>query len=150
MANWSSIGAQVKTILESTFDGVAASYVTFYKPPNGTAYTLKAMVSIEPLRLNREHYVVNDAGISDLENLRFAFKTADLSAIPGGIDPAGYFRFNGVRYDFSQKFPGHSKEMTPMIGAEDTFTLCYVRRAEELTHSTDARSTGDKFKFGDW
>lgn len=151
MANWSNIGAQVKSILEATFDNVAATTIV-YVSPAGSQYSLKAMVSVEPLRLHRESYAVTNAGISDLENIRFCFKTSDILSSIGleALDPAGHFLYNGIRYDFSTKFPGHSKEFTPMIGAEDTLTLCYVRKAEELEHEIPVSSTGDKFKYGNW
>lgn len=147
---WTKLGLQIRNTLESVFDNVAASTIVYYDT-EGKSYPLTAMVAPENISSKIEGFNASVAGVSDREHLRFAFKTADIaSVVKAPLSVAGYFMFNGFRYDFAEKFPGIQSEFTPFKGAVDVFTLVYVRRAEELAHTVAPKATGPKFKVGNW
>lgn len=153
MTNWASIGSQVKSIVEGIFDGTAASSVV-YVTPTGTQYTLKAYVMAESLRFVREGlgYSTDAAGITEMGLLRFCFKTADITTVTGSptLDYAGHFLLEDARYDLTEKFPGIQTEHSPLIGAVDVLTTCYVRKADALEHEIPVATTGAPMKFGNW
>jgi hypothetical protein len=153
MTNWNSIGSQVKTIIESVFDGTASSDIT-YVSPTGTEYVFKGYVMAENLRFVREGlgYGVGVGGVTEMDLVRFCFKTSAITAVFGttGLDYAGHFIWNDIRYDLTEKFPGIQTEHSPLVGATDLLTTCFARKAEALEHVIPAASTGEKFKFGDW
>jgi hypothetical protein len=153
MTNWASIGSQVKSIIESVFDGTASSDIT-YVTPTGTEYVFKAYVMAENLRFVREGlgYSTDVAGITETDLIRFCFKTADITAATGvsDLDYAGYFLWKDIRYDLTEKFPGIQTEHSPLVGALDLLTTCYVRKADALEHEIPEASTGVPMKFGNW
>ena len=153
MTDWAGIGSQVKTIIESVFDSTASSDIT-YVSPAGTEYVFKGYVMAENLRFVREGlgYGVGVGGVTEMDLVRFCFKTSAITAAFGSpvLDIAGHFLWKGIRYDLTEKFPGIQTEHSPLVGATDLLTTCFVRRAEALEHAIPPAATGDKFKLGDW
>jgi len=148
--DWAALGSQIRTILETTFDGVATSVV--YYPPTGGPFTLRAMVG-EPLaNYQREHLEVDEAGIVDQNVKRIAFKTNDILQVTGAgqLDGAGYITINDVRYDFHASQPLVMDDFTPLVGALKIFSVYFLRRAEELNRTLPQGSEGGVGQFEGW
>lgn len=147
----SLLGRRSKYILESSFDWMAASRVT-YVAPSGGSVMLNAITHDEVLRNRREHLgVENSGGIVDRDSKRIIFKTTDILRLGvDRLDPAGYLLIDGQRFDFSVNEPFLNDDITPLAGASYTFSVVYARRAIELEQSKPVPKTGRTYGFDSW
>lgn len=150
MFDLSQIGAAAKSILENTFDGVAASTAVYTPFGSNTTYTLKCMVADEQARFKREGLRIDEIGALDRRTLRVVFKTADITAKGITIDPTGSLVVDGKPMEFSDGEPFGQDDLTPMAGAMNTFTHCWVREKIESERTEVPISSGDPISFGGW
>lgn len=151
MMDWLSIGTQAKNILESTFDGVAASTAVYTPMGSNTSYTLRCMVADEQARFKREGLRIDEIGALDRRTVRVVFKTADIIAAGlSKIEPTGTLVIDGRPMEFSDGEPFAQHDLSPMAGAINTFTHCWVRECVEAESTEVPISTGDPISFGGW
>lgn len=145
-----NVGQQARIILESTFDNVFNNTL-IYVNPEGLSYVFSCISHDEVLRNRRERLgIENEEAVLDRLSKRVILKTNDLIAKGLSVlDAAGYILMDGVRYDFSVTEPFNNDDITPFRGAERTFSVYYLRRAQEL-ESQVAEITEGSFSFGDW
>jgi hypothetical protein len=142
-------GEQAKYILESTFDWVAGSVIT-YVAPSGVNTNLPCILHDDTVKNRREVLEVANAGaIVDSVTLRVIFKTADLITAGIVLDSGGYMWYRDCRWDFPSNEPFATDESTPFADALNIFTVLYIRRNAELLHSTPS-STDPTFGFDSW
>jgi hypothetical protein len=147
----SSLGEQAKYILETTFDTVANGYVTCVIS-DSVSHEYKAIIHDEIVRARREHLSAgNEEGLSDKQSKRVILLTRDIIASGTPIDASYYFLINGVRFDFSVSEPFCDVDTTPFAGANQVFSIYYVRRAEELESQIAPVEGGTgAFSFNNW
>lgn len=126
-------GLQVKSVLESTFDGVYNEDIVCVLA-NGTTIRFHAIVHTEIVRARREHFTSdNSQGLLDRHSLGVILLNRDIQeAGLTKIVASSYFLIDGVRYDFSTSEPYLDDRLTPYKGAGDVFAVFYVRKAAEL------------------
>lgn len=150
--NWPDVGAKAKVILEATFDGVAASTAVYTPYGSNVSYTLKCIVADEQARFKREGLRIDEIGILDRKTLRLVFRTSALvfAGLTNGINPTGNIVVDGIPMEFSDGEPFAQHDLSPMNGAINTFTHCWVRKKVEASSSDVAASTGVPISFGGW
>jgi hypothetical protein len=143
------VGAQAKYLLETTFDRVANATISCITTSN-TTLSFKAIVHDEIVRARREHLSAdNQEGLIDKQSKRVILLTRDILAYDiEEIDAQWYFIIHNKRYDFTTNEPHSDTDTTPYAGADQVFSVFYMRRAEEL------ESTGvvieDDLTFDGW
>lgn len=141
-------GLQVKSILESTFDGVYNEDVVCVLS-NGVTIKFHAIVHTEIVRARRDHFTSdNSQGVLDRHSLGIILLNRDIQEKGLTKIPAtSYFLVDNIRYDFSLTEPYLDDRLTPYKGAGDVFAVFYVRKAAELERqkSTSGES-GFSFK----
>lgn len=141
-------GLQVKSILETTFDGVYNEDVTCVMA-NGTTIKYHAIVHTEIVRARRDHFTSdNSQGVLDRHSLGIILLNRDIQESGlTKIPTTAYFLVDNMRYDFALDEPYLDDRLTPYKGAGDVFAVFYVRKAAELARqkSTSGES-GFSFK----
>lgn len=141
-------GLQVKSILESTFDGVYNEDIVCVLA-NGTTIRFHAIVHTEIVRARRDHFTSdNSQGVLDRHSLGVILLIRDIQeAGISQIPTTSYFLIDGVRYDFALDEPYLDDRLTPYKGAGDVFAVFYVRKAAELERQkSTSGETGFSFK----
>ena len=136
---YGNVGGQARYLLESTFDVVANSSIVCVRP-SGTPLVFKAILHDEVVRARRAHLEVgNEEGIVDVQSKRAILLVRDIIAFGlQRLDAAWYFLVENKnkefleRYDFSIKEPFQDIDLTPFAGANEVFSVYYLRRSEEL------------------
>ncbi len=152
MTDWAGIGAQARAILEDAFDGVAASTAVYTPAGSNVSYTLKCLIGNELARFKREGLRIDEIGALDRNTFRVVFKTADIVSVglTSGILPTGSLSVDSVPMDFMAGEPFAQQELSPMLGAKDIFTHCWVRQRVEK-QSTDTPASGvPSIGFSSW
>ena len=136
---YGNIGGQAKSLLEQTFDRVANSNIVCVKT-DGSTLKFKAILHDEVVRARRQRLTVeNEEGIIDMQSKRVILLNRDI--INYGLqtlDAAWYLLIDNraktelERFDFSITEPFSDTDTTPYFGANQVFSVYYVRRAEEL------------------